>query len=186
MRLTRRLPSPAMVVALIALFVALSGSAYAAKKIGAKQIRTGAVGSRAVKNHSLAGTDIRNNSVGPAVVAEQALDTSKFNVAKLKTVPRAGFANRVPKNAIGASELGAVTRRFSAVKSVANGTATSVGVSCAKGEIVLGGGGRWSDDVPGVAVSSSYAKTDGSWTVGGGNSSGAARRLQAFAVCLAP
>ena len=67
------LPSPAMCVALLALFVAMGGSAYAAKKISAKDIRTGAVGTRAVKNGSLAGTDIRGNSLGPATIAEQGL-----------------------------------------------------------------------------------------------------------------
>jgi hypothetical protein len=175
-----------MVVALIALFVALGGSAYAAKKISAKQIRTGAVGSRAVKNRALTSLDIRKDSLGGATVREERLDSRKLDVRRLKTVPRAGFASRVPKNAIGAGELGAVTRRFGAAKTVANGTATSAGVSCAKGEIVVGGGGRWSDDVPGVALSSSYAASDGSWTVSGANGSGAARRLQGFAMCLAP
>ena len=43
-RLQLTLPSPAMCVALLALFVAMGGSAYAAKKINAKDIRTGAVG----------------------------------------------------------------------------------------------------------------------------------------------
>jgi hypothetical protein len=181
MRRIVRLPSPAMVVALIALFVALGGSAYAAKKIGAKQIRTGAVGSRAVKNHSLAGTDIRNNSLGPGTIAEQALDTSKF-----KVVPRARVAGGVPKNTIGARELGAVTRRFGAVKAVANGAAGSAAVDCKKGEIVVGGGGRWGDNIGGLTLSTSYATSDGSWTVAGANTSGAPRRLQAFAMCLAP
>ena len=73
-----------MCVALLALFVAMGGSAYAAKKITAKNIGTGAVGTRAVKNGSLAGTDIRGNSLGPATIAEQGLDTRKF-----KTVPTA-------------------------------------------------------------------------------------------------
>lgn len=35
----RRLPSPAMMVAILALFVAVGGSAYAANKIGAKDIK---------------------------------------------------------------------------------------------------------------------------------------------------
>lgn len=43
MKKFRKLPSPAMIVALVALTVALGGSAYAATKIGTKQIRNGAV-----------------------------------------------------------------------------------------------------------------------------------------------
>lgn len=175
------LPSPAMCVALLALFVALGGSAYAAKKITAKDIRTGAVGTRAVKNGSLAGTDIRNNSLGPRTIAEQSLDTSRF-----KTVPRARVAGTVAKNAIGASELGAVTRRFGRAANVANGATGKADVGCAKGEVVIGGGGRWSATAPGLQLQSSYAERDGAWTAIGSNGSGAPRQLQAFAMCLAP
>src|SRR3954453_20337547 len=58
-----RRPSPAMVVALIALLVALGGTGYAAFKlpnnsVGAKQIKKNAVTSIKVKNHSLRGGDI--------------------------------------------------------------------------------------------------------------------------------
>ena len=180
-RVTSSLPTPAMCVALLALFVAMGGSAYAAKKISAKDIRTGAVGTRAVKNGSLAGTDIRGNSLGPATIAEQGLDTNKF-----KTVPSARLARSVPKNSIGASDLGNVTRRFGRAASVANGAVAKTDVGCAKGEIVVGGGGRWSASVPGLVLQSSYADSDAGWTAIGQNGSGAARQLQAFAMCLAP
>ncbi|HYI35364.1 MAG TPA: hypothetical protein VEX39_02065 [Thermoleophilaceae bacterium] len=170
-----------MCVALLALFVALGGSAYAAAKISAKQIRTGAVGTRAVKNGSLAGTDIRKNSLGPGTIAEQGLDTRKF-----KTVPSARVAGSVVKNAIGASELGTVTRRFGRAVSVANAAAGKAEVGCDKGEIVVGGGGRWSSTAPGLQLQSSYAASDAGWTAIGGNGSGAPRQLQAFAMCLAP
>ena len=36
-------PSPALVISVIALFVALGGSAYAAKKIGSKEIKNNAI-----------------------------------------------------------------------------------------------------------------------------------------------
>jgi hypothetical protein len=180
-RITFTLPSPAMLVALAALFVAMGGSAYAAKKIRAKDIGTGAVGTRAVKNGSLAGTDIRGNSLGPGTIAEQSLDTRK-----LKTVPTARVARTVAKNAIGASELGTMTRRFGGAATVANGQPGRAQVGCAKGEIVVGGGGRWADTVPGLALESTYAASDSSWTAIGFNASGAPRKLQAFAMCLAP
>ena len=51
-----RRPSPAFVLALIALMVALSGTGYAATKITSKD----------VKNNSLTGADIRNGTVGTA------------------------------------------------------------------------------------------------------------------------
>lgn len=182
-RITFTLPSPAMLVALMALFVALSGSAYAAKKINAKDIRTGAVGTRAVKNRALTSLDIRRDSLGGATIREERLNAAKINVRGLKTVPSAA---NVPKNSIGASELGNVTRRFGAAATVANGAVAKADVACAKGEIVVGGGGRWADSVPGVSLQSSYADTDAGWTAIGQNGSGAPRKVQAFAMCLAP
>jgi hypothetical protein len=62
-------PSPAMVVAVIALLVALGGTGYAAFKlpnnsVGAKQIKKNAVTSIKVKNHSLSGVDINATTLG--------------------------------------------------------------------------------------------------------------------------
>jgi len=58
-RLRLRRPSPALVISLIALFVALGGTSYAAIKIGARNLKTGSVGTRAVKNATLSGRDMR-------------------------------------------------------------------------------------------------------------------------------
>ena len=52
-RLLSRRPSAAMIIALLALFVALGGSSYAAVKISARDINRGAVGTRAVANNSI-------------------------------------------------------------------------------------------------------------------------------------
>jgi hypothetical protein len=59
-----RRPSPAMGVALLALFVALGGTGYAAVKlgkntVGSKQIKSGAVRSAEVKNRSLLKKDFK-------------------------------------------------------------------------------------------------------------------------------
>ena len=69
----RRRPSPALVVAFLALFVALSGTSYAvsqlpAKSVGAKQLKSNAVTSAKVKNGSLRAVDFRSGQVpqGPA------------------------------------------------------------------------------------------------------------------------
>ena len=50
-------PSPAMVIALIALFVALGGTGYAAA--------TGSIDSREIKNSSIQGTDVKDKSLTP-------------------------------------------------------------------------------------------------------------------------
>ncbi len=61
--LRRLLPSPAMVVALIALVMSLGGSAYALVITGAS-IRNNTVTGKDIRKHSLRGHDLRANSVG--------------------------------------------------------------------------------------------------------------------------
>ena len=83
-RVLRRRPSPAMIVALLALFVALGGSSYAAIKIGARNIKTGAVGSRAVANNSIRTTDIRNANVTGRDVRDDSLTNADIDNADLR------------------------------------------------------------------------------------------------------
>ena len=52
-----------MIVALVALFVALGGSSYAAIKIGSGNIKRGAVNSRAIANNSVRSSDVRNSNL---------------------------------------------------------------------------------------------------------------------------
>lgn len=176
-----RKPSPAMGVALLALFVAIGGSSYAATKVKGKDIKTGAVGTRAVKNRALSSLDLRRDTLGGVSVREERLSARKINVRRLHTVPR---ARRVAKNAIGARALGAVTRRFGKSGAVANGAVVVRDVSCKKGEIVLGGGGRFGSAAAGQTLQASYAGSDGRWVAIANNSSGASRSFQAFAMCL--
>jgi hypothetical protein len=61
-RLRGNRPSPALVISLVSLFVALGGSSYAAIKIGSRNLKTGAVGTRAIKNNTVRGKDLRNGS----------------------------------------------------------------------------------------------------------------------------
>jgi hypothetical protein len=81
-------PSPAMAVALVALIVALSGSAIALpgknkvdkndikrNAVGAKQIKAGAVGGSEAKNNALTGTDIDEETLGK-VPSAGAADTA--------------------------------------------------------------------------------------------------------------
>ena len=54
---TRR-PSHATVVAYLALFAALGGSAYAISKVGTKDLKRGAVTSAKIRNHDVRGQDL--------------------------------------------------------------------------------------------------------------------------------
>jgi hypothetical protein len=69
----RFLPSPAMVVAVVALIASLSGSAYAALVITGKSIKNGTVTTRDIRNHSLSGLDMRRDGVGGGAIKESSL-----------------------------------------------------------------------------------------------------------------
>ena len=70
--ISRLRPSPAMAVALIALFVALGGSAYALTITGAS-IVNGTVTASDVKSYTLTGKDMRKDGVGGVTVKESRL-----------------------------------------------------------------------------------------------------------------
>ena len=59
-----RRPSAAMVVALIALFAAVFGTAYAANKISGKMIRKGSEPGNRIKDDSLTGKQVNESSLG--------------------------------------------------------------------------------------------------------------------------
>ena len=70
--LRRLLPSPSMVVAVVALVMSLGGSAYALVITG-KSIRNGSVTAKDIRNRSLTGTDIRRDKIGGGTVKESSL-----------------------------------------------------------------------------------------------------------------
>jgi hypothetical protein len=75
-------PSPAMIVALIALFAALGGSAYAAKKIGTKEIKANAITTGKIKK----------NAITTSKIKKEAVTGAKINESSLGVVPSATHA----------------------------------------------------------------------------------------------
>ena len=65
----RFLPSPAMVVAVTALVMSLSGGAYALVITG-KSIKNGSITNKDVRNRTLTGNDVRKDSVGGGAIDE--------------------------------------------------------------------------------------------------------------------
>jgi hypothetical protein len=104
--LKRRLPSPALAVALLALFVALGGTGYAAvalqkNSVGSKQLRKGAV-----KNSKIAA-----NAVTGAKVRQRSLSAGDFRAGSLPQGPRGERGPEGPRGAAGSPALGAVLGR---------------------------------------------------------------------------
>jgi hypothetical protein len=61
-----RLPSPALVLSCIAVFLSAAGGAVAANQINGKQIKDGSITGKDIKNDSLTATDIKGDVRGPA------------------------------------------------------------------------------------------------------------------------
>jgi hypothetical protein len=88
----RLLPSPAMVVAVVALIMSLGGSAYALVITG-KQIRNNTVTGKDIRNRSLAGRDVRNRSLTGNDVRRDKLGGASIKEASLGLVPGALVAH---------------------------------------------------------------------------------------------
>lgn len=73
--LKQRRPSPAMVVAVIALITALAGTAYAAQTINGGAIKKQTIGGGKLKKKTLTGFQINTNKLGVVPAAKRATHT---------------------------------------------------------------------------------------------------------------
>jgi hypothetical protein len=99
-----RAPSPAMVVALIALFVSLGGSAYAVATIGSDDIINGSIRNRDFKDGTLRGQEAKREGFGGGAIKESSLDATR-----IKQVPSSVIADGVTRHAV-ISNVGATVR----------------------------------------------------------------------------
>jgi len=66
-------PSPSLVISILALFVALGGSAYAASKVGTKNIKNNAITAAKIKKNAITTVKIKNEAVTGAKIKEASL-----------------------------------------------------------------------------------------------------------------
>jgi hypothetical protein len=118
MRIIRRRPSPAMAVALIALFVALGAPAQARKLLDGSLLRKGSVTGRAIKDHSIAKADLTVGTVRSLTA------TPAKSVGSAQLVDGQVLAPDLGVGAVGATQLaaGAVTGSKLAADSVGGGS----------------------------------------------------------------
>jgi hypothetical protein len=74
-KMKRLRPSPAMVVALVALVAALGGTAYAAGQINGNSIQKQSIGAGKLKKHTLTGYQINTAKLGTVPSSHRAIDT---------------------------------------------------------------------------------------------------------------
>jgi hypothetical protein len=165
----RRRPSPALAISLIALFVALGGTGYAAVTINGKNLTNKSVAGKKLKNKTITGGKIKNATITGgkikngtltgdkvangtltgAKVANESLTGAQVNESTLAQVPnaaRAAVATTVNPGAVNASTLGGIVTRQLTVE-VANTGGFAQNVACADGERLIGGGVRWTAPV---------------------------------------
>jgi hypothetical protein len=161
-KLKLRLPSPALVVAVVALLVALSGTAIAS---GVK-----------VPIPKLA---LHSKTSDVATTAKNAL--------KLNGQTSAALVSQAVSQASSAPGPASTAAGLTVVKSQSAGAIPSGGVSnttvsCDAGQTAIGGG--VSSDTHLVGVFDSFQSSAGAWTVGAGNFGSGTANATAYAICL--
>lgn len=173
----RRLkPSPAMVVALLALVFAMTGTGLAARAYvitSSKQIKDGAVTGADVKNSSLAGADIKNKSLSPA----------DFNGSVQGPTGPQGVQG--PQGAQGIPGAAGATKLTVRSSGPQMGDATA---SCLQGEVASGGGGYSHDGL--IAASYPFplsGETPTEWKAEAYQTDGGTpAQIAAWVVCAKP
>ncbi len=184
----------AHLIALLALFVALGGSAYAV------HLRKGAVKTRNIKNGAVVESKLANGAVTDPKIAAGAVTSAKIaagSVTSAKIAAGAVTSANLAAGAVGANGVGDILVR-SAIKPLPDGGNAAAIATCAPGERLIGGSGDVStsnsQDV--VVNGSSPSAADGSavapgqsprgWTVLGDNYAGGTftANVIAYALCL--
>jgi hypothetical protein len=163
-RLLGHRPSPAMVVAMAALVIAMAGTSYAAielpaNSVGTKQLKRAAVTRGKIKTNSIVGSKVRDDSLTGADIVE----------GSLGKVPQAISAD----SALHAIEADSAknAKLTLTVKSATfpdDGVTVVLGpssVSCDPGQRVISGGAKLEVATHRELLGDSYASDDHTWTV---------------------
>jgi hypothetical protein len=115
-----RTPSPALVIACVALFVALGGVAYAAATIGSEEIINGSIRNRDFKDGTLRGQEAKRNGFGGGAIKETTLDASQLDPNDIGKVRDAATADGLNRQAV-VSATGALARNRGATSAARTG-----------------------------------------------------------------
>lgn len=120
-----RLPGPALVISLVALFVALGGTGYAALRlprnsVGTAQIRSGAVTGVKIRNGVVTAAKVKNGTLTGAKLRNGTVTAGKIDVRGL-TVPNATHSTE----AVTAMTAATASTATTATSATTAGTATT-------------------------------------------------------------
>ena len=151
-RLAKHRPSPAMVVACVALLVALGGTSVAAvnalapNSVGPVQLRAGAVTNPKLRNNAVTGVKVRNRSLTAADFVAGSLPRGPAGPAG--AAGPAGPAGTVGPITVRQGSVAVPGGTGAQVQNGAYSTGT-VSVNCNPGEKAISAGTGWSDDASG-------------------------------------
>lgn len=198
-------PSPALAISVVALFLALAGSAFAAPKflvrsaqivdgtVRTVDLRDNAVNTFKVANGTITADDLATDSVGSDEIAKDAVKADEIApeaVASSEVANQSLTQDDLAPNSVGSSELQAGAVRASELgpiiqvsnsTPIANGANGGVSVQCPAGTTVISGGAQPANF--GVEMTSSLRSGNG-WLYQAKNNSGGASTLTVFAYCL--
>ena len=93
-------PSPALIVACVALVIALGGTAYATSTISGRTITDHSIAGRKLINNTLTGNQIKESALGTVSKANQAANASKVGGVTVRKVFYAPRTNSTTPNTI--------------------------------------------------------------------------------------
>ena len=163
-----RRPSPAMLVAIAALIVALGGTAVAGGVLNKKKVK-----------------NISNNQItqrAPGLSVASAGTAKSADTAKTVSDAAITAAKLAPDSVIG-SKLGTIVERDAVSASIAAGASGSATAQCTAGEQFLSGGND-GFTVDGYQVVASRSSGTNGWTVFLFNCTAVARTVTAHVYCL--
>ena len=167
-----RLPSPAMIVACVALVVALGGASYAATVLPKN-----AVGTAQIQKKAVTAAKLRKNAVSAAKVKDGTLLAADFKAGQLPAGPQGAKGDRGPAGTPGISGFQVV---YSPNVEVPAGMFGTAGVDCPPGKKAIGGGGGSEDDAP-IVLMQPYMNYD--WAVAIRNDGNGPAHVAAMAYC---
>jgi hypothetical protein len=191
----KRLLTFANVMSVLAVFIALGGSAYAFKlgknSVGTKQIKGSAVTAAKIKKDAVNGSKIRDSSVNGADLANGAVGSTKIANGAVLSAALASAS-------VVGSKLGLVDTHVIATPLPDNGTLARAVATCDPGETLIGGGANtaaFGEDIliegnrPSKPDASEVANGEAfsSWETSAINKAGAptgATSVRSWAVCL--
>jgi hypothetical protein len=163
-----RRPSPAMVVACIALLVALTGTSFAA----VSALAPNSVGTRQLRTNAVTNAKIKNSAITSVKVANRSLLRSDFAPGQLPAGPTGPQGPAGPAGAAGpagpAGAIANITVRQASVDIPGSGsddptpntlwTTRTVNLNCNTGEKAISAGTGWSADANDLELATVYMK----------------------------